>query len=119
MSAPSAEQVERILQDLSLESLRAAFKAEEARLADIPPRPISKGRRAYFYNGGSYAMGPRDEILPKVNSLNDEAAVSARRRALERDGIFARVVCYDEPLFCHAFTCVEYDDKGRRVLKGD
>jgi hypothetical protein len=119
MTAPSAELVDRVLRDMSIDSLRAAFKAEEARLASIPRQPWSKGGRTYFYSGGSYAMGDRDEILRKVEAFNEVPAVAARRRVLESNGIFARVICYDEPLFCHAFTYVEYDDQGRHVLKGD
>ena len=119
MPAPPAGQVERVLQDLSLASLQAAFKVEETRLANIPWKPATTSGPRYFYCGGSYDMGPRDEILRKVDALNEAPAVFARRRALEGEGIFARVICYDEPLFCHAFTYVEYDDKGRSVLKGD
>ena len=117
--APS-EQVALLVQSLSLQALRAAYETEERRLQKVAFRSNSRNGLSYFYMPGMFAFGwSADEIRPAVDALNSAQPVLARRQALEAEGIFARVVCYDEPGRSHGALFVEYDERGARVLKGN
>ncbi len=110
MTAPSPELIADTVTRLTLESLREGFKKQSR-------ETTSSSGLNYFYNAFHVGAGSENDAKAAVEIINNDPAVAEQRRALERDGIFAKMVSYFE-FSWHIALFVEYDDRGRKILMG-
>ena len=77
--------------------------------------------RFYFYSDAYEFAGTEKEKVElgvEAHALNGLRSIAKRRSELAANGVFANVVCSSEPGFDILALYVEFDERGRRLLKG-
>ena len=105
-----------VLRDLELDSLRARYKQHGSWEGEVGPDELS-----YFYFD-HYEMAITNEEREKLRAeekyLNEFPGIASRKFALAADGIFPAVTCYPEYGSEILVLFVQYNERGRRFLKG-